>query len=483
MSPHPPHKIPQRNLAVLALSASKAEWLEYDKRGEPRYASVDVVGESVNDLVRAAMSARTQAGGKQRRCRLALADGLLAHRVLAIPDLGKRELRAVLERKAAGSLARSGNAVAAPVFSAIDAGTSQDGTRNWLTLMMDREQVTALLIRLRRMRFRVQGVTSSTLAGLRRTSEFRTESGKAALIVAVSNRAVEVSLISGNQLASSDTLEGNLLENPQLVTGLLQLVRTAAAFWRKSQRGAEVAEVHVIGMPGDRGVLLAQAIGGALPGAEVHSDPSPEDDTPDSGRIALLTACLQTGPLAIDMHVPIPPHRLVAAAGLVACAGSLLLGFGIVQRAVEEPRAKLLHEVAELRGRAADLEHLERRQTAVAESMSLIERRMGRALELGKTAPDYSEVMSDVLGALQSRASLMSISVVAGSEGVHDLRFKALTGSAPLQALRIAREIEIALESVPRLSQVTVDLPTTFETSELANGFAIDVHALLEVPQ
>jgi hypothetical protein len=483
MSPNFSSKTPSRGLAVLSLSATKAEWLEHDRDGLPLYACVDVEGEGVNDFVRAAIEARRRAGGKQRRCRLALAEGLFAHRLIPLPALGKRELRAVIDRKAHGALPSSDEDAPAPIFSALDVGANADGTRNWLIATLEREFTTTLLIRLRRARIRVRGVVSSTLAGLRRSNEFREADGKATLVIAVSHEAVEVSLVAEDRLVGSDTLDGNLRENPQLVTGLLQVARTSAAFWRKSQRGAEVAAVHVIGMPADRGQLLAQAVGTALPGTQVYCDPVSDETRPDAGRIALLASCTQSGPLALDVHVPLPPHRLVAAAGLVACAGSLLLGFGIVRHVVEEPRAQLLTEIAELEGEAADLAQLERRQTEVSESMRRIEQRMGRAVQIGRSAPDYSEVMADVLGALQGRASLLSIAVTSGEGGQHELRFKAVTTASPLHALRVAREVELALAALPQLTKVVLDLPTSFDAEEEAAGFPIDVRATLRGPR
>lgn len=477
MSPASSNSNPKRRLAVLSLSPARAEWLEYDAQGEAHYACVDVVGESVSDFVHAAVRARESAGGKQRKCMLALADSLVSHRLLAIPTLAKRELRGVLERKSTGSQSRAEPSGAPPIFAGVDVGPTQDGARNWLVVSLEREFTTELLVRLRRARLHVRGVQSSTLAGLRRASEFRCTDGKAAIVITVSHEAVEVSLISGDQLVSSDTLDGDLRSNPQLVTGLLQLARTATAFWRKSQRGAEVASVHIIGMPAERGTLLSQAVANALPGTQVRCDPPAEKDADDDGRIALLASCLQSGPLALDVNIPLPPKRLVAAAGLAACAASLLVGFGLVQRAVEEPRASLLSDIAMLEGEAADLDHLERRQAAVGGAMRLIERRMGRALEIGADSPDYSEVMTTVLGALGGRADLLSISLVSGTTGKHELRFKAATSASPLHALRVAREIEVALGADPRLSAVALDLPTTFESDEHAGGFSIDVRA------
>ncbi|MCA8979406.1 MAG: hypothetical protein KDC14_05230, partial [Planctomycetes bacterium] len=462
--------------AVLSLSPSKAEWLEYGANGEPRYACADVVGTGVDDFAHAAIEARTRAGGKLHRCRLALAEGLVTHKLLAIPSLGKRELRGVLERKTASTRATD----EFPIFAGVDVGPAQDGARNWLVLSMERDFTESLLIRLRRARLHVRGVVSATLAGLRRSDEFRTEDGKATLVITVSHEAVEVSLVSGDQLVSSDTLDGDLRENPQLVTGLLQLARTAAAFWRKSQRGAEVAAAHIIGMPPERGGLLSQAVATALPGTRVQCDPGTDAPDPEAGRIALLASCSYGGPLAIDVNVPLPPPRLVAAAGLAACAASLLLGFGIVQRAVEEPRAHLLNEIATLQGESADLDILERKQSAVGDSMHLIEQRMGRAVQIGADAPDYAEVMASVLDALHGRAQLLSISVTSGMEGKHELRFSAATTSSPLNALRVAREIEVALASDPTLSEVVLELPTTFEADDATGGFPIDVRATCE---
>jgi hypothetical protein len=479
MSPAVP-KSSLRNVAVLALSASAAEWLEYDAHGLARHASVPVAGASAGDFARAALEARSAAGGRLHRCRLALGEGLLSHRVLALPTLAKRELRNVLERKAAQAATGEDKS---PIFSALDVGPGLEGSRNWLTVTLERELIMALLIRLRGHNFRIRRIVSTTLAGLQRSTEHLQSESQASIAVTVGQDAVEVSLIAGDHLASSDTLAGNLRESPQLVTGLLQLVRTAAAFWRKSQRGAEVASVHILGMPPDRGVFLAQAIGGALPGTQVRCDPSAEDETPGAERVAVLNACLGDGPLALDIQVPLPPRRSLAMLGLAACAGSLLLGFGIVQRAVETPRARILNEIAELEGQAADLAHLQRRQQEVSESMSLIVQRMGRALEIGREAPDYDAAMSGVLGVLRDRAALLSIAVVPGANGRHDLRFNALTSTSSLHSLTSVRSIELALAALPEFSEVRVELPTSFAEGDQASGLPFSVQAVLGAPR
>lgn len=424
------------------------------------------------------MVARKLAGGRLRRCRLALGEGLLSHRLLALPALGKRELREVLERKARNL---AGEDEDNPIFSGQDVGPSADGGRNWLTVTLEREFVSSLLIRLRSHHLRIRKVVSTTLAGLSRAAEVDHGDGRAAIMVTVGHDAVEVSLISDTHLASSDTLEGDLRESPHLVTGLLQLVRTAAAFWRKSQRGAEVASVHVIGMPADRGVFLAQAIESALPGTEVYCDPSAEDETPGAGRIAVLNACLGGGPLALDLQIPLPPRRTLAMLGLGACAGSLLLGFGIVQRAVEEPRAQLLNEIATLESQTADLPLLQRRQQEMSESLGLVVRRIGRALEIDRHGPEYDSAMTMVLSSLGQRAALLTVSIAPGTEQGNALHFTAVTRSASLRALKDIREIEEVLGDLPQLSDIRVDLPTNLDGEEAGSGVTFTVTALLEI--
>ncbi|MFT7669169.1 MAG: hypothetical protein ACI8X5_001869 [Planctomycetota bacterium] len=469
-----------RNVAVLALSSSMAEWLEYDSDGSPLYASVPVKGEGVRALAQAAIDAREAAGGTTWRCRLALGEGLIAHRILALPSLGKRELRQVLERKSAQAITAEGKTA---LYSGIDVGPSQGHLRNWLTLTVEKELVTELMIRLRSNRFRVKKLAATILAGMHRANEPDGKGKDVSIAVTIEDHAVEVSLISGDQLVSSDTLKGSLQSNPHLGTGLLQLVRTSAAFWRKTQRGAEVTSVQVIGMPADRGHLLATALESALPGTLVVCYPHSDDETLYASRIAVLSACLGDGPLAHCISVSLPPRRSFGMVGLAVCAGSLLLGFGIVERLLQEPRAELLTQIARLEGQTADLPRMERQEQTANEALGLIKSRMSRALEFGKEAPDYQASMANVLEVLVDRASLLSITVLPALKSGNELQFTALTNTSSVAALTSVREVQEALEASSGFSDVRVDLPASLVDGDGHSGFSFTVQAHLESPQ
>jgi hypothetical protein len=115
--------------------------------------------------------------------------------------------------------------------------------------------------------------------------------------------------------------------------------------------------------------------------------------------------------------------------------------------------------------------------------MSLIVQRMGRALEIGREAPDYDAAMSGVLGVLRDRAALLSIAVVPGANGRHDLRFNALTSTSSLHSLTSVRSIELALAALPEFSEVRVELPTSFAEGDQASGLPFSVQAVLGAPR
>lgn len=475
MSPNVPTEC-ERGCAMLALSATRAEWLEHDACGAPLYGHAAVHGEGVEMLVTAALAARKAAGGTTRRCRLALGEGLAKHRVLPLPALGKSELRAVVARKAQAMLEVE-NATEL-CFAADDAGPSADGARSWLLTAAPRQRLTELLVRLRERRLRIRGVVLESLAALHLADELRREDGAASLCVAFGPTAVEVSLFDNGRLAVSEVLEGDLASQPQLATGVLQLIRTSAAYWRKSRRGAEVAEVRVLGMAPDRGPLLGQAIETALPGCAVRCEPAHDDDHPDAGRVAMLGALLRQSALAPDLSPPLPPNRLTRALGLAACVGALLGGFALVRRAVHEPSAELRTEIARLEGETVDLALMERRRAEVRDTLELVHERVRRAAALGADAPEYVDSLSSVLGALSGRAELLQASVVSGPGGRHDLRFEAVTVAPPLQALRLVRAAELALTADPRIEDVHLELPTSTAEDPSSREFRFAVSAV-----
>ena len=91
--------------AVLIVRTHSVQWIERGSTGEC-VGTAAVEGSTVQDLVKSTVQARRSAGSRLGLCRVALGDELITERVLSLPPLSRKELPSVLERKAAGLLAR-----------------------------------------------------------------------------------------------------------------------------------------------------------------------------------------------------------------------------------------------------------------------------------------------------------------------------------------------------------------------------------------
>lgn len=475
----PPKKIGQRSPAVLCISRSCAEWLEFDAANEPKYGRAALMGTAPHELARAALDARKAAGGNALRPKLALGSGLILHRVLALPTLSKKELREVIERR---TTATQGEVDDGYYFTARDVGGLPDGERNWLSTAVEREFITKLLVQLRRRRLRVRGIAVCSLAALYRAGEFTADGESASIAITIDENSIEVSLIAEGVLISSESLEGNLQENSHLISSVLQTVRSVAAFWRKSRGGAEVARVRVFGMTSERGAFLEQAIAGALPGAQAQCDQGPTTDSDDSERISTLSACLSDHPIAPNFMVPLPLTRKAEVIGLSACAGALLLGFAIVSRAVEGPRRELMQEIAQLEDESAKLPILREVELNSGQAISSLERRVNRASRVHTSGIDYRNTMADLLGAFGDRAAVLSVSVGAENDGIHEVTLSGVTESASIDSLLRIQGIENALAELPGVSNIRIDVPTRMVGAgeESSNGLRFSINVSLE---
>ncbi|MCB9913601.1 MAG: hypothetical protein H6828_00465 [Planctomycetes bacterium] len=164
---------------------------------------------------------------------------MVHQRLVELPELGKHELTKVLARKAVQAC---GEPAEAPYFSAAQQAPPGDGKPGrWLLAAMERGLARELALGLRRRGLRTRRVTSVALGALDRAASLREEPGEGALCVLVGRRSIQISLFCDEELLTVETLEGDLLEAPQLVASLLQSIKTTAGYWRRTRRGTRCA--------------------------------------------------------------------------------------------------------------------------------------------------------------------------------------------------------------------------------------------------
>jgi|GEM_PF-2634820 len=470
-------QIGQRGRAVLAVSQGCVEWLEVTPRNQRRYACVELESSSVPDIARAARAARDAAGGKAERCRLTLGTGFIEHTLHSLPALSRKELGEVVHRRVHANSQEEGTPL---LYAAQETGPLPESTHSWLALSVQREFSTRLLVELRRRRIRVRAVTATALAALSRLDRSEAEDDAAEIAIAVDRDSVEVFLVSGQTLVSCESLDGNFQEDAHMAAGLLQTLRSVAAFWRKSRGGAGIASVHVLGMDPERAAILEQAIAGVLPEAEVVCEIEVEGEEQDLplARVSLLEACLRGSSLVPELAISLPPRRSTEILGLALCATALLGGFGMIRKLVRGPQEVMLQEITSLSGQTAHLPWLQELGRSSEERLEAVERRAARAREVRRSGIDYRRRMTELLLAFRGRAELKSVSVSAASSGTHEVSLEATTGVSAVDSLPLIEEIQTLLADTPGFSNVRTNVPTRIEGE--GGGLAFSVRVSLE---
>jgi hypothetical protein len=464
------------NQAVLAISDLDAEWFEIDASGKPMYGRAVAGSFSAHDLALAAATARERAGGTATRCRLTLGSRLVEHKLFSLPELSRGELKRVLERRTKGARSDPDKPF---FFSATDCGGLVDGIRNWLSVSVEREFITHLLVDLRKRKIRTRSVTVGALAALNHAADFVAEDGQASIAITIDKDSIEVCLIAEGVLVSSESLSGSFEQSTHLVSSLLQTLRSVAGFWRKSHGGAEVSSVHVFGMAAERSSFLEQAIQGALREAEVICEAGPECSAGDSSRISTLAACLRSHSLAPEFSIPLPQTRAVEGLVLGLCTGTLLLGFAIVKRAVKGPQEELMEEITRLDDDSSGLPLLQRAEEETQGVLAAIDSRMNQASLVQRDGLDYRSTMVRLLGAFEAKAAVLSISIGPRTAGFREVGLSATTDVGPVESLMTIQAIEQELQTMTGVSTIRVNVPTILVDEDgedlQALNFSIDL--------
>ena len=478
-----PRTVSERTQAVLALSSTEVEWLDYDSNGNPRYARIPVEGEGVADFVRAALAARAQAGGALVPVVLALREGLVKQGLVELPALTKRELGSVMARKAARAL---GDPELPPLYSCIEhAAVGGSGGAKWTFAAMERGLIRALVMSLRSAGISTSRITSEDLAALDHAREHEVEEGTGTICVAIGPGSIQVSLICGDDLHIAETLEGDLENSPHLVSSLLQSVKTTGGFWRRTQRGSRVRAIVIVGLSADRRELLGNALRVAVPEAEVvksldATDPSESADHSCSGRIESLEACLLDGPFTPKLSFALPARRRWVALGVCA---AILLAAPIVSSVSTDVDTRVagLEKVIGANKRVTDeLANIERSRTKSIGDLLRVTSTLDRTEELLQSGLEYDLIVREVLFAFGERASIVNLAVGPETGGFRDLSVRAVAVGDAVSAIQGIGDLERDLARIPFVHDVLVDLPSQIDGSKGTLSLEFAVRSKLE---
>jgi hypothetical protein len=463
---------PVSGKAVLHVGPAAVEWFERDGDGV-RHARVEVPEAEPGLLARAVEEAWRAAGGTTRGCVLALARPLSFHALVALPEIARKDLSAVFQRRGQ-ALAGGAHSVyyLARDMDREDGEGGQPVRTSWLLAGL-RGGVRDLRSLLHERGFRVHGVVSAELAALEWGRQRAPAPGEAVLVIVVGEVAVTVALVAGARLHYQQSIEGDLATRPSLASGLVHEIKTCAAFWRKRSRGQTVAQAVVVGLPRARVELLALTLASILPGVEVRA--ASEDERDATGRHGLLEAPLASGALnpALTFWLPMPRRRVAALAALAATA-AIALSLVLFDSGEQRLRA-LRDEALGLRRATADLEDLRARSRAAEELVVEIARHLERGREIAAHGLPLERALSAVLFALDGRAELLELGLRADPElGAH-LTLVGSCASEPAQLVGRLRDVLARLEQSGVLGELALGLPEEFgQTAAEAATFTIE---------
>ncbi len=450
---------PAYGQAVLHIGGSAVEWFERGAEGV-LHARIDVPEADAGLLADAAEKAWRAAGGTTRSCVLAFSRPFSFHTLIALPEIGKKELWGVFQRRAQALAAGDGSVYfLARDMDRENAEAGQPARISWLLAGL-RGAGPELRLRLRDRGFHVHNVVSAELAAIEWGRQRAPEPEQAALVIVIGEGALSVSLVAGKNLYYQQSIEGDLATRPSLASGLVHEIKTCAAFWRKKSRGQTVGQAVVVGLPKARVELLALTLAAILPGVEVRA--ASDDERDPSGRHGLLEAPRAAGALNPELAFWLPQRR--RRVGLLAVLGSTAaLALALVLFDAGRERLRALREQAlEFRRATADLEPMQERTRAADELVEEIGRHLARGKEVAAHGVPLERALTVVLAALEGRAELQELSLRAESGNPARLTLVGRCASDPAQLVGRLRTVLDRLQRSEVLSEISLALPEEF---------------------
>ena len=450
--------------AVLFLSPERVEWCEPAKDGTTRLGAATPAGTGPADLASAALHAREAAGGTAKRCVLALPESFAKERLVDLPaSLGRKDLRAVLERKATSLLLEDADEDAPDPDLLYSARRTRAGDgdqpETWHLVALDGVLLRPLALLLRRKGVHPQRIASLALALPARAHALAGGTDEPVLYVVVHEGGMDVGLVADGETLTRTQMEGDPSRSEGVAAGLVHEVRGIAGFWRRHSRGGSIERVVLFGPELDRARVLAAAIGSVLPGTDVRVFPDPDhgEDPSHAGRPAFLLAAGVVSHLSPDLMFVLPPRRgsivaSLATTAVLAVAGAVQLGGQVETRADDvvrrnQEQARVLREL-----RAED-----ERLSGIESGDRQLERVLARVAAIGNHAPPLRPILSEALSALTPAIRLDAIRLTS-ADGRHRLEIRGAVGGSARERLESLSHLETELRRSPHLASLDLIL-------------------------
>lgn len=460
---------PRAPLPVVLLGAEGLEYLSTGPDGSLYARSEEPVEPGAPCAARAAALVRST-GQAPGPCIVALGSTIVKQRVLGLPEMPAKDLRQILQRKAAALIE------AAPeetLFTALPMGLEKDAKEHkWMLLAMRRTVYLGLRYAMRDQGFIVRRVVSERMA-LASAAETVTDGAadEACIAVGMEVGACGVHLIHDGELVHQTVLTAQFDDEATMAKVLVQELRGFDAFWRRRSRGGAVGRVVLIGFAPRWAERLEFAVRAALPTSKIQRLVREGTDGRKSARMVALAACRSESAVQVSLAAPLAPRKrsiiLVAAA-----SAALAIGLAIVTLdGAEGRKLELEAERESFAARAVNLDRLLAEQAHIEATLDAVARHQKRLAYLGSYGLPLEDSLREVIGVIGTNGSVTNVSFVGDPDNGFGVQIAGEIPATPVASQRAIDTMLAASESATLLTDFTVATPRMTSTSGPTLGF------------
>ncbi len=470
------------NLPILFLGDGRIEWVsgDPDKRYSCNGRRAD--SNSPRELAEQALELVELVDEKPCRCLVMVGGTLTSQRMLTLAPMPAKDLRGVLERKAANLL---GVEPRDAWYRAIQlAGAENAEEQRWLICAIRRSELLALTHELERVGFRPQGISVPRLSLLSAhpAGQQDSEAELTRILLCLEPGGVAISLTSKGELVQQTFVPGLFEQQSGLASSVLQELRSFEGFWRKLSRGGSIDEVLLFGLTEDTSLALTPAIRTALGNRDCKVVMGPLCESENEARAFALKMAAAASDSRGDLTPKEPPSKsLILAAAMCAATFGMILGF-YGQGHLSQRRQVAESYASELSAGARDYSRLQRQLSASAEVHEAALLRAERLKAVGSSGHPLQPLMADIEAAFRGRALLQSVKLQPGDMEA-EIELLGSTDPDPALSLRMLNELVSELEQSGTCSDVVLLPPNGRLSEDAESELRFQVRSSLEGKQ
>lgn len=453
--------------SVLHIGPSRVAWLT--RGGDPVVHQMEFDGEVLKPH-QAALELLARSKERRRTCILGLGEGIYQRRQVDLPaDLGGRELRDILRRKAAGILGVESQVVFQALPLGGDRQRKRDGVQSWLVFAIEAKRLRSLLKELMAAGFRIVRTVATEVAYQGMAPVEGLQEGQAAIVIGHLESAVGISLVTGAGLVTQNLVPTGALDRESMASTLVQELRAMDAFWRKMNEGGAVTRATFIGFDEAWADTIAPSAQLILPQVELAFDKEARQSSCGFGScVRALSACRAQSELSIEFTLSVPPKRRVAVMLSAASLAVVVSLGGMASDAVAQRADSLRGDLRQrfererVRTELADVKARLEEHEAAAENYAA---EWSAIIGTGTSSVPFSDLAGSILSALGADAALESFKLEPNESGAEFVAI-AVTPADALRSAGAMRDAFARLEASGFFTDLSLEPETRVPTKE-----------------